>query len=428
MGEPAGGESMGGEKRVAPGVSVRTSKEGATTLRIAFQYRGRECREPLGLAPTNPNIRYAKNLRGEIINAIGHGTFNYVDYFPESETAHLFGCVATAALVGDELRAWMKIARLAASTRLTYERVCEGYLQPWFDRVRMRDLTAPMIRAKILAVRKDDGDPVTLKTARNILTPLGTMLELAVGDGRLDANPMDRLKLERFWPEEYVSSDFEADPFAWQEMAAIFAACDGGAEGEEADYWRFAFGSGLRPSEQIELWWTRCDLVQLRARVEVARVTARAAPGGPLKLGTEVKKPKTKAGERDVDLTQGAWEALQRQRSRTRLQGTHVWRDARYGLPWRSEEALRKRFGTILKRAGVRYRNPYQTRHTFASVLLAAGYDPRWVAVQMGHETTEMLERHYSKWIKQGATDRAELAAFFSHASPTVAKTATFWR
>lgn len=415
------------EERVAEGVSIRRNGAGEPeSLRVAFQFRGRECREPLiGLAPTPPNQRYAIRLRGEIINAIAKGAFNYADYFPESKNARLFGFMGSGDTVGMELRAWFKIAKLEGSTRLTYQRVLDGYLYKWFDDVRLRDLSAPMIRSQILDVRKPDGTPVTLKTARNILTPLSTMLELAVGDGKLDHNPMTRLKLERFWPEAYVTSDFEADPFTWAEMTELFKSCQDGELGAEADYWRFAFGTGLRPSEQMELWWTRCDLVQFRVRVEVARVTSGKVGEG---RGSAVKGPKTRAGKRDVDCTAGAWEALQRQRARTQLAGEHVWLDPRTGSPWGTEETLRKRFVRICKAAGVRYRNPYQTRHTFASVLLAAGYDPRWVAEQMGHETTEMLERNYGKWIRQGSTDREALAAFFSHVSPTIAKTATFWR
>jgi integrase len=190
------------------------------------------------------------NLRGEILNAIGRDAFNYADYFPDSDNAKRFGFVVSDVMVGAKLREHLAIARLAPSTRLTYERVCTRYLYTWFDRVRLRDLSAPMIRAKVLAIRKgDDGPPVTLKTARNILAPLGAMLETAVGDGDLDVNPLAAVKLERFWPEAQVTSDFEADPFAWSELVAIFGACEGG---EEEDYWRFAFGTGLRPSEQIE--------------------------------------------------------------------------------------------------------------------------------------------------------------------------------
>lgn len=415
MGEPDRSEQVGGEKRVAPGVSVRTSKEGITSLRIAFAYRGRECREPLvGLAPTGPNIRYATNLRGEILNAIGRGTFNYGEYFPMSENARLFGCAPAVETVGSAMRAWAEIAlpAVAPSTRLTYNRAMKRYLYPWFEKVRLCDLTPQTIRARILTV-----EGITLKSARNILTPLQAMLSLQVNDGRLEANAVSKLALERFWPADRATSDWEADPFAFNELQAIFDACDGGVEGAEADYWRFAFGTGLRPSEQIELAWPTVDELNLRVRIERARVRA-AATEGPRKLTTAVKGPKTKAGKRDVDLTEGAWAALRRQKTRTYLAGAHVFLDPRSGLPWANEEALRKRWVRILKKAGVRYRNPYQTRHTFASVMLAAGFPPLWVARQLGHETVEMLERNYGKWINQGASDRRLLLDFFSHASP----------
>lgn len=394
-------------------MSIRTSKEGAT-LRIAFQFRGVECREPIRLAPTAPNIRYAANLRGEIINAIERGTFNYADYFPESDNAGRFGFARTDKTVGEGLRAWFAARRLAPSTRLTYSRVIDRYLLPWFDRVRVRDLTAPMIRNRVMGVKDDAGVPVTLKTARNILTPLGAYLELEVGDGTIDVSPMARIKLEQYWPEERVTSDFEADPFAWPEMVEIFAACADGAEGEEADHWRFAFGTGMRPSEQIELAWPRCDLINYRVRVLQVRVTGFDGPA--------VKGPKTEAGRRWIDLTCGAWDALQRQQARTQREHVGVWRDPRSRAPWASEEALRKRFARICRKAGVRYRNPYQTRHTFGSTLLALGYPELWVAGQMGHETVEMLHRNYARWIEQGSDVAAlkQLVGFFSHVSPTV--------
>ena len=50
----------------------------------------------------------------------------------------------------------------------------------------------------------------------------------------------------------------------------------------------------------------------------------------------------------------------------------------------------------------MRYRNPYQTRHTYASQLLSGGENPLFVAQQMGHKTTEMIMRHYGRWVEQG--------------------------
>ena len=47
----------------------------------------------------------------------------------------------------------------------------------------------------------------------------------------------------------------------------------------------------------------------------------------------------------------------------------------------------------------VRERRPYQTRHTAATLWLAAGESPEWIARQMGHATTTMLFRVYSRFV-----------------------------
>ncbi|MFM0738579.1 integrase [Paraburkholderia xenovorans] len=63
-----------------------------------------------------------------------------------------------------------------------------------------------------------------------------------------------------------------------------------------------------------------------------------------------------------------------------------------------------------MKRAGVRYRNPYQTRHTYASMVLSAGEHPIWVAKQMGQADWTMIARVYGRWMPSAddlAGDRA---------------------
>ena len=42
---------------------------------------------------------------------------------------------------------------------------------------------------------------------------------------------------------------------------------------------------------------------------------------------------------------------------------------------------------------------PLPTRHTAATLWLAAGENPDWIARQMGHTTTEMLFRVYSRYV-----------------------------
>jgi integrase len=48
---------------------------------------------------------------------------------------------------------------------------------------------------------------------------------------------------------------------------------------------------------------------------------------------------------------------------------------------------------------GLKVRRAYQTRHTAATLWLAAGENPEWIARQMGHSTTEMLFRVYSRYV-----------------------------
>ena len=48
---------------------------------------------------------------------------------------------------------------------------------------------------------------------------------------------------------------------------------------------------------------------------------------------------------------------------------------------------------------GLKHRRAYQTRHTAATLWLAAGENPEWIARQLGHSSTEMLFRVYSRYV-----------------------------
>jgi integrase len=76
--------------------------------------------------------------------------------------------------------------------------------------------------------------------------------------------------------------------------------------------------------------------------------------------------------------------------------------NSRTGQPWTNDAQLRKTLWMPLcERAGVRYRNPYQSRHTFASALLTAGHNPLYVGLQLGHIDVQMVFKIYGKFIPQ---------------------------
>ncbi len=61
-----------------------------------------------------------------------------------------------------------------------------------------------------------------------------------------------------------------------------------------------------------------------------------------------------------------------------------------------------------LDATGVRYRRPYNTRHSRASIGLLYGQTPAWLAKQLGHDMRTFFERH-ADWI-DGDTDEIEMA------------------
>lgn len=127
-------------------------------------------------------------------------------------------------------------------------------------------------------------------------------------------------------------------------------------------------------------------------------------------------EPKTEAGRRKIDMLKGAFDALKAQQEFTALGGGLVFHDPLHNAGWDTNKAVLGRWRITLRKAKVRYRNVYQTRHTFASTLLSAGVNPLYVAKQMGHRDTEMINRYYGRWLEQGSCEetRRQSAEFFS--------------
>lgn len=66
---------------------VRPASE--SSIEIDFEYAGQPCRERIRLKPTPSNLKKAANQRIAILKAIDQGTFNYLEYFPNSKQAQI---------------------------------------------------------------------------------------------------------------------------------------------------------------------------------------------------------------------------------------------------------------------------------------------------------------------------------------------------
>jgi integrase len=177
------------------------------------------------------------------------------------------------------------------------------------------------------------------------------------------------------------------DPLSFQEVRQLLAK--GFKRPEDGRYFLVAVFTGLRPSEQIGLQWEALDWVAQPPRLNVRRGVTRR--GG-------ASRPKTAGSYRDVTMVPIVERAFREQRAASELRSPWVFPNERGGHL--DITNLRERvWKPALKRAGVRTRSLYQTRHTFATLALSSGEAIGWVAEMLGHANTEMVIRHYHKFI-----------------------------
>ena len=79
------------------------------------------------------------------------------------------------------------------------------------------------------------------------------------------------------------------------------------------------------------------------------------------------------------------------------------------GAPWTATNKIRAQWIGVLKKAGVRYRVPYQTRHTYTSTMLQVGENLEYVAKMMGHENSTTLLKYYARFIQQTGVKHGSL-------------------
>ena len=107
---------------------------------------------------------------------------------------------------------------------------------------------------------------------------------------------------------------------------------------------------------------------------------------------------KTDSSQRDIQMSQVVFDALKVQEAGTRKLSEFVFCN-RDGLSLDNKNLNNRVWKPLLRRLGLKQRRPYQCRHTAATLWLASGESPEWIARQLGHTTTEMLFRVYSRYV-----------------------------
>ena len=360
------------------GRGVRAVSE--SSIEITFMYRGVRCRERIALKPTATNLKRAEQHKAAVEHAIANGTFNYGVTFPGSPRAAKFAPEASQETLAGFLTRWLagKKQHVSSSTHDGYRKIVELRLVPALGPTLLVDLKRKTIRDWLNTLE------VSNKTLSNIQSCLRSALNDAVDEEELiETNPLAGWTFSR---KDQVKED-DVDPFSPEEQRAILGTLDGQAK----NLVQFAFWTGMRTSELVALDWS--DVDWLKAEVYVTRAMTQAAGG-------EAEVTKTLSGKRRIKLLAPAMEALVAQKAHTFLAGNEVFQNPRTLERWKGDQPIRKTmWAHAIKKSGVRYRRPYQTRHTYASMMLSAGEHPMWVAGQMGHSDWTMIARVYGRWM-----------------------------
>lgn len=361
-------------------------------------WRRIRCRESLGLPVTKANIKHAAQLRAAILHEIKIGTFEYGRHFPNSKHAANYSNARDERL--EALAERYKPLKAIDLTPMTEEKyayaidICVAIV----GADRLAGFLLPedihVLRARLIETRAPS-------TANHYLATFAGFLNWCESNNYCIAGLAAACT-------RFALSEKDPDPLTHKEFDLIITK--GCLHPQDAAAVTLAVYTGLRPGELCGLAAEDIDVDA--GRIEVTRaITAN---------GT-FKVPKT-GKSRTILMMPPAIEA-----ARTLLeivakhpkkdirvhQNRHEWREEavtpllspstqarKRGInDWFVSTAWNTKWASIQRRAGIRPRRPYQTRHTYACWCLTARGNLAFIAKQMGHKDFTMLVQVYSKWM-----------------------------
>lgn len=301
--------------------------------------------------------------------------------------------------VAEYLTRWLSdTARYQVSegTFERYERTCRNHLLPFFERLRLRDLTPAHVRAFKARKIEEGLNPNTVGVMQGVLS---VALNQALDDGLIPSNPAARVK------KAAATGESPMRALSSEEASRLISTAEGTRD--EALI-TLALRTGMRQGELAALRWEDLDL----SDVERGTVTVRRS--ADTRARTRISTTKT-GEERRVGIgtrTVAALKAHKKRQLEERMAAS-LWADPGLVFPntkgkIRRRDSVMRSLRRLLAEAGlpakVRF---HDLRHTAATLAIKQGIPIPTVSKMLGHSDPAMTLRRYAHVLDEMREDAA---------------------
>ena len=357
-------------------------------LTIDFRYLNKRCRETTAMEDTPNNRKKLEKAIERMEAEMLLGVFDYAKYFPKSaRLAEIKAAENQINAVSSKAPVFSKyceiwVADKEIEWRSSYAEkiriVIRKYLTPYFGTISVINIKKSDIlgfRSSLAKVTYGNNQECLSPSRINqIMTVLRMILDSASERYDFDS-PYKNIK-------SLKEGRIEVTPFSLEEVQRIITS----VRDDFKPYYTIRFFTGMRTSEIDGLQWKNIDLQ--RREIHIREALVNGVLGGT----------KTYGSDRTIQMNDRVYQAFLQQKSLNNGKSDFVFCN-RDGCPLDYRLVNKRVWHPILRFLGLTPRRAYQTRHTAATLWLSAGENPEWIARQLGHSTTEMLFRVYSRYI-----------------------------
>jgi integrase len=349
-----------------------------------FRYLNERCREQTTLTDTKPNRKKLEAIMNRVDAEITLGTFVYGKYFPnspmvqkvEKAQAKLQPNYSLTPLFKTFAEEWYMEMEPTwrFATAQGYRRYLDKRLIPHFGEMEVSQITKSEILKYRASVTKQSAGKLVSKTINKFIKCLNMIMNEAADRYNFTPPHLNIKPLK----EEKV----HIQPFSIEEVNLILA----NVRPDWRDYLLVRFFTGMRTGEVDGLKWEQVDFKRREVLVRETFSVGRW------------EYTKNDGSQREIDMSTLVYNTLW-DRYQSRDGNSELVFHANNGSPVHTPNFLRRVWTPLLAYLKLKYRKPYQTRHTAATIWLAAGENPNWIAKQMGHSTTTMLFSVYARYV-----------------------------